>query len=952
MIPKIEFYIKKYSRIVHIFLVLLFFSILYTLFFSPVLFSNRLLAPGDGITQSVPAFYSPRTLWTPLLLSGFPIAADVTPQTWYPISLLFSLIPNSWNAFVVSAYVLASSFSYGYVYTVTNSRLAGLVTGIIYGMSGFMMAHLGHTTMIHTALWIPLLIWALEKLRHNFSSGWLALGVFAVSFCFLGGHPQIFVYGIGLSAAYAFVLGWSTQVGRWKYYGLYLAVVVLGLALAAIQIIPTIELASLGLRSKISFQEFVFCSLPLYESFRFLFPYLLGGMPPTFHGQPYSGVCIWGMTELTGYVGLLPLMLASVGFMFARHKSIAWFWLTACLLAFLLTLGEATPIAHLAYLLPVYNKFRIPGRHVVEIAMAVSVLAGLGVTALQNQVVSNRLLLRTVLVSTGVMLLSVIGIFLFSDQLQAKTIGTGTERITFLPKLNPGIGVPLVIFLLAVTTLIYWSKSTNSKFRGLWLLLILVIDLGSFGWFYEWQYAAPSQDLLTPTAFTQHYKKVLSASQQRMLPVRGGLGSVDENPPNLSRMWGVPSASGYGPLILSRVSQLFPMGASGDVWGNWASVADRSLDIMSIRYVFMPAKPSDVNDAQGVSWSREEMSLSLGNGCATQQPNSIKLQVPAQQSVTAIGIVSSLACSIGVANNTEVVRILVTDANGKVETQSLRAGRDTSEWAYGCTDVLPYIQHRQAPIFESFPVHRESYPMCLANKYVSVLPINKLNNVKSLELEWIGPSGAIAINKISLIDNPNRQSYPITEMSSYLANTPRWHHVEDINEATRVYENLRAMPRAWLVPEVVSAKPDAILNSIKTSKLPDGHSYEPSQIALVEEPLEFKAQNLDSTATAKIFNLSDTQVEIQTTSSSPAFLVLSDVYYPGWQATVDGKKVHVFQTNYVLRGILVPGGDHIVKFEFKSLSFHIGAGVSAASLALLGYLNFKFQQKQKLLLNE
>nr|WP_242019728.1 YfhO family protein [Trichocoleus sp. FACHB-40] len=160
------------------------------------------------------------------------------------------------------------------------------------------------------------------------------------------------------------------------------------------------------------------------------------------------------------------------------------------------------------------------------------------------------------------------------------------------------------------------------------------------------------------------------------------------------------------------------------------------------------------------------------------------------------------------------------------------------------------------------------------------------------------------------------------------------------------------MPRAWLVPEVVRGNREEVLHAIKNSQLPDGRSYNPSQVALVEEKLDFKADNVDSSATAKIVNLSDTQVVVQTSSLSPSFLVLSDIYYPGWKVSIDRKPSHIYKTNFVLRGVQVPVGTHTLKFEFKPMSFHIGAGISTASLVLLGYLYFKFQPKQKLLLNE
>ena len=63
--------------------------------------------------------------------------------------------------------------------------------------------------------------------------------------------------------------------------------------------------------------------------------------------------------------------------------------------------------------------------------------------------------------------------------------------------------------------------------------------------------------------------------------------------------------------------------------------------------------------------------------------------------------------------------------------------------------------------------------------------------------------------------------------------------------------------------------------------------------------------------------------------------MLSDVYYPGWQARIDGKPTMVYQTDYVLRGVALPAGDHVVDFEFRPLGFDIGLVLSAISMLIL-----------------
>jgi len=81
--------------------------------------------------------------------------------------------------------------------------------------------------------------------------------------------------------------------------------------------------------------------------------------------------------------------------------------------------------------------------------------------------------------------------------------------------------------------------------------------------------------------------------------------------------------------------------------------------------------------------------------------------------------------------------------------------------------------------------------------------------------------------------------------------------------------------------------------------------------------------------------------------------VFSEIYYPaGWKCFIDGKESKYFRTDWVLRGMVVPAGDHEIKFTFKPASYYIGNKISLASSVLLillcaGYFFTKFNRKSK-----
>ena len=915
----------------HCLFVLIFYSLLFTIFFSPVIFHDSLLAPGggrlgDAVVSHIPYYLSEKLSWDPLLSCGFPMIADSQAMSWYPPALLLSLLPGTWNLFVISAYVMAACFAYGYVYALTESRMAALVAGTTYSMCGFMFAHLGHTAMIHSAVWLPLIVWSIEMLRRELSRFWLALGCVAVACCVFAGHLQIVVYSLIVSCAYAVVMGWSAPAERARFYLHSALMLTLGLGLAAIQILPTAELASFSTRADFTFADFVSYSLPFKQIPMLIFPAAFGGIIH-YGTTPYFGD--WNLIEMTGYVGLLPPVLAALGLFASRRKAVSIFWLSVGVLAFILALGERTPLASLIYQLPVLSRFRVPARHFIEMALAASVLAGIGVRAILSGKVTRRLVIT--IICAAALAVTVGLLVLLSNRLSQYALAQGVAQLNMLPWRNLAVGVPLLIFLIEAAVLLYWLRAPASLHRRALVFSILIIDLSSFGWFFNWRDSSPRKEILNPPAAALKYRDLLEQSRERMLSVRGTMGTVDELPPNLSRIWGVPNATGYGPLIPSRVLYFLSILPDASVASTWKNAEDQSLNLTSVRYVFLP-RSGVVRDERGISWSEENMDLWLGAGCDHPPRNSVRFNLDAPFRTTRINLVTRLACSVPLTDGEEVARVLLTDVDGGVQTASLRAGLDSSEWSYDCPSIKQQIKHQRAEVFSSFPAKMYDEP-CVGHFYFTSLKLSGGSAIKSVLIQKAGSSGAITIEKISLTDDANN-SEAISPLS--IEGSP-WRFIEEAGEA-RIYENPRASPRAWLVPEALTLSPEQILSSIKTSRLPDGREFDPMRFVLLEEPLASVSHERDPSASARITQFSNTSMEVQITSSLPSYLVTSDVYYPGWQATLDGAPVQLLRADYILRAVQIPAGSHSVRFEFRLKSFYRGAAITALSFLALAVL--------------
>ena len=90
----------------------------------------------------------------------------------------------------------------------------------------------------------------------------------------------------------------------------------------------------------------------------------------------------------------------------------------------------------------------------------------------------------------------------------------------------------------------------------------------------------------------------------------------------------------------------------------------------------------------------------------------------------------------------------------------------------------------------------------------------------------------------------------------------------------------------------------------------------------------------------------DNYLKYTSTSTSDGIAIFSEIYYEkGWNAYVDGELKPHFRANYVLRGMQVPTGNHIIEFKFEPKTYQIGESVSLASsiilLLLLGFVSFK-----------
>ena len=148
-----------------------------------------------------------------------------------------------------------------------------------------------------------------------------------------------------------------------------------------------------------------------------------------------------------------------------------------------------------------------------------------------------------------------------------------------------------------------------------------------------------------------------------------------------------------------------------------------------------------------------------------------------------------------------------------------------------------------------------------------------------------------------------------------------------------VYENVAALPRAYLVPrvETVSGE-DGALERMRAE------GFDPRAVAVVSAEQPLAVGQGDLTGGATIEDHTPDRVVIRTNPSREALLVLADNYYHGWVARVDGREVPIHRVNHTMRGVVVPAGDHEVVFTYEPSDLYVGFYIYLAGMALLlGY---------------
>lgn len=159
-------------------------------------------------------------------------------------------------------------------------------------------------------------------------------------------------------------------------------------------------------------------------------------------------------------------------------------------------------------------------------------------------------------------------------------------------------------------------------------------------------------------------------------------------------------------------------------------------------------------------------------------------------------------------------------------------------------------------------------------------------------------------------------------------------------QKTPIFLRIGYLPRAFIVHQgKLFETQDKLFQSLTDYERGDDLSkvalFEKDEKDLKEKLLNISNKDKDEQEVVEIKEYKNNSLKLHVKAETAGFLVLSEIYYPGWRAFLGQREVPIYKTNFAFRGLFVPEGEHDIKFIFDPSSFKMGSALSLASLLVI-----------------
>ena len=841
-------------------------------------------------------------MWSSGMLAGFPLLAEGQVGALYPPNwLLYRLLPTATALSVGMLLHLAWAGCGMYAWTRAQGLRASsaLLAGFVVAFNGTVFGQLTHPPVLAAMSWLPWLLFLQNRFaratEHSSARAaiWFFLTALVLGIQFLCGSILIaflntLAFGAIVLASEWFAGRTTPQLSTTRRVGRtvipVVLVILLGAGIAAAQLVPTAELVDLSGRSGGTSADFALSySLPLDFLPQFIFPFA--------RGEPAETTI-----EYWGYLGLVPLVLAFVALALRRDRRTIFFGVFA-LVALTLALGESNPVYQWLARLPPFNFFRVPARYLYLVAFAAAFLAAIALDELAKRWDSPPR------ARTGMVLAVAVAIGAAFWLAQTQSIAGWLAAWQILPGL---IGLAIILV---------WQLARFKLARPVLIDLLIGLTIIELVW-----YAPPflaTIDAITPVATVDVVPRSIEALRTepmlwRVLTDESTFPSLPAMRgslfPNTALIYGWQSALGFSSLAFRAHSAFL------------ADLTPTMVNLLGVRYLMIPLEPRPLTKASTPS-----------SGYAIDVLNNETI-IPPTRSI-AIELASYTEQATDLPDGTVVGELDVRAQDGGVTSFPIRLGIETGDWDYERKSATNSIQPARAPLAHSFPAFWRSFGRTFDGQtslaHWSIPPTEIIGvNVRATQ-----PDIRLSVENINLIDEQGnaRSLATLTGKNNFA--------LAFMSDTVAAWENRDMLPRAFMVHWAEIVSDDMAAERLRAANFSADH------LVLLSEG---KPMSDDATTNAQdhvtITRFEPERVELAVQTDRAGYLVLTDSWYPGWNASVDGQSTPIQRADVLFRAVPIAPGAHTVVFEYRPPSFVLGVTISIISfLVLAGSSIFYFR---------
>lgn len=564
----------------------------------PPVLAGRFWAPGDGIIQVCPQrvlagwalLHGQLPFWNPFMFGGMPFFASAQVGMLSPLSWpgYFLDVAGCANLTIALGFAAMLGGLWAFTRALGLPPVARGAACIIFPLGGFLTAYSGNPAIQQSAALLPWLLWALERHAQAARARWLGAAGLLAAWIILAGHPQTAAYALLVAGAFALVRG------EWRGAAARAAALGLGAAMAAVQLVPTLDLVAASNRRVISYDWLTIYSVPPQALPTHLFPLLFGARAPSelFPVKLWSQIEWWGYME--SHVGVVAWLLALVALGRCRERMVA-FWACVAGTGLILTMGSYTPAYRLWALLPFVKQMPYASRHGLELTFAIAILAAYGVAALLAEPNRAKAWLARAAGTLGVAMAAVwAGLLFYAPGFAERTqpyvdaAHGGLAMAWALGPTQPAFWVPALLLLAA------WGAA---RLRPALLLGLLAIELGSFNLHNGVHYILPADrpGLIAAPSLAWGAGRSLTVPVQRYpdcthCDLVAYLLALHY--PDLTVLAGERTVNGYDAFVPARYGDLLGMDSFGHAGERDPAIFDRphhALDLAGLTVLRLEA---------------------------------------------------------------------------------------------------------------------------------------------------------------------------------------------------------------------------------------------------------------------------------------------------------------------------------------------------------------------------